>query len=189
MGETTLDKALKLALYSGGQRMAAILRAEVTDWNAETKVLRLLDPKGKRRQPREHLLPLGPVAASIVSELATRSKEKSSALLFPSRTKETSIHDSMLGPRVTEIATAMGGEPFDLRDIRRTVETMLAGLGVSRDIRAQLLSHGISGVQAVHYDRYSYMKEKHAALFKWERYLNKISAGEEEKTVLQFPAG
>ena len=45
MGETTLDKALKLALYSGGQRMAAILRAEVTDWNAETKVLRLLDPK------------------------------------------------------------------------------------------------------------------------------------------------
>ena len=189
MGETTIDKALKLALYSGGQRMAAILRAEVTDWNAETKVLRLLDPKGKRRQPREHLLPLGPIASSIVSELAAQSKEKSSALLFPSRTNETSIHDSMLGPRVTEIAAAMGGEPFNLRDIRRTVETMLAGLGVSRDIRAQLLSHGISGVQAVHYDRYSYMKEKHAALFKWERYLNKISAGEEEKTVLQFPAG
>ena len=189
MGETTLDKALKLALYSGGQRMAAILRAEVTDWNAETKVLRLLDPKGKRRQPREHLLPLGPIASSIVSELAAQSKEKSSALLFPSRTKETSIHDSMLGPRVTEIATAMGGEPFDLRDIRRTVETMLAGLGVSRDIRAQLLSHGISGVQAVHYDRYSYMKEKHAALLKWERYLNRIAAGEEEKKVLQFPAG
>jgi hypothetical protein len=169
--------------------MAAILRAEVTDWTAETKVLRLLDPKGKRRQPREHLLPLGPVAASIVTELAAQSKEKSSALLFPSRTKETSIHNSMLGPRVTEIATAMGGEPFDLRDIRRTVETMLAGLGVSRDIRSQLLSHGISGVQAVHYDRYSYMKEKHSALLKWERYLNRIASEEEEKKVLQFPTG
>jgi len=62
-------------------------------------------------------------------------------------------------------------------------------LGVSRDIRAQLLSHGISGVQAVNYDRYSYMKEKHSALLKWERYLNRIASEEEERKVLQFPAG
>jgi hypothetical protein len=34
-------------------------------------------------------------------------------------------------------------------------------MGVSRDIRAQLLSHGISGVQAQHYDRHDYLKEKH----------------------------
>ena len=77
----------------------------------------------------------------------------------------------MPGPRVTEIATTMKGEPFDLRDIRRTVETMLASLGVSRDIRAQLLSHGISGVQAQHYDRHDYLEEKRATLIKWERHL------------------
>jgi len=66
---------------------------------------------------------------------------------------------------------------------------MLAGLGVSRDIRAQLLSHGISGVQAQHYDRHEYLKEKHGALLKWERLLNRIATGEEEKKVVQFPAG
>lgn len=186
LGDDIIDMALKLALFSGGQRMAQILRTEINDWNEENKILRLLDPKGKRTQPREHLLPLGPVAASIVSELMNRAKVAETSLLFPSATKKTPIHDSMPGPRVTEISTAMGGDSFDLRDIRRTCETMLAGLGISKDIRAQLLSHGINGVQAQHYDRYEYLKEKQATLIKWERYLTRLLSGEEEKKVIQF---
>ena len=188
LGDDTIDMALKLGLFSGGQRMAELLRAEVSDWNPDSKTLRLLDPKGKRRTPREHLLPLGPFASSVVIELVKQAKAKDTALLFPSRNNKTTIHDSMPGPRVSEIAATMGGDPFDLRDIRRTVETMLAGLGVSRDIRAQLLSHGISGVQAQHYDRHDYLKEKRATLIKWERYLNRIAAGEEENKVIQFNA-
>jgi hypothetical protein len=189
LGTDVVDMALKLALFSGGQRMAQILRAEVADWTPETKILRLFDPKGKRRTPREHLLPLGPVAAPIVSELVKRAVAKETQWLFPSAKKTTPIHVSVPGPRVTEIAAKIGNEPFDLRDIRRTAETMLAGLGVSRDIRAQLLSHGISGVQAQHYDRHEYLKEKHGALLKWERLLNRIATGEGEKKVVQFPAG
>ncbi len=65
----------------------------------------------------------------------------------------------------------MGGEPFDLRDLRRTAETHLAKIGVAQDIRAQLLSHGISGVQARHYDQHGYEKEKRATLERWEIYL------------------
>jgi hypothetical protein len=186
--EDTIDLALKLGLFSGGQRMAELLRTEITDWNEDTKTLRLLDPKGKRRTPREHLLPLGPVASSIVTELVKRAKAKDTKLLFPSKTNKTPIDVSMPGPRVTEIATVIGGDQFDLRDIRRTVETMLASLGVSRDIRAQLLSHGISGVQAQHYDRHDYIKEKHATLIKWERHLNRIVSGEEENKVIPFKA-
>jgi len=189
LNDDIVDMALKLALFSGGQRMAQILRAAVADWNPDSKVLRLFDPKGKRRTAREHLLPLGPVATALVSELVRRSNGAGIELLFPSLKKTTPIHVSMPGPRVSEIAKQIGSDPFDLRDIRRTVETMLAGMGVSRDIRAQLLSHGISGVQAQHYDRHEYLKEKHLVLLKWERYLNRIAAGEEEKKVVQFPAG
>ena len=69
-------------------------------------------------------------------------------------------------------------EPFDVRDIRRTVETMLAGLKISRDVRAQLLSHGLSGVQQQHYDRHTYIDEKRAALITWERHLELIQNGE-----------
>lgn len=186
LGDNTVDLALRLALYAGGQRMAQLLRAEVTDWTPETRILRLMDPKGKRAEPREHLLPLAPVAASIADELVKRAENTKATFLFPSSTLKTPIHNSIPGPRVTKIADTMGSTPFDLRDIRRTCETMLAELGISRDIRSQLLSHGISGVQAVHYDRYDYMKEKRASLVKWERYLKRITTGEEEKKVVSI---
>jgi hypothetical protein len=62
---------------------------------------------------------------------------------------------------------------FTFRDIRRTCETLLASIGVDRETRAQLLSHGRSGVQAKHYDRYNYLAEKQAALVKWNCYLTR----------------
>ncbi len=75
---------------------------------------------------------------------------------------------------------------FDLRDIRRTCETMLAGIGISRDTRAQLLSHGISGVQAAHYDRHTYTEEKRAALVAWEQRLDEIANGKQAHNVVQI---
>ena len=66
---------------------------------------------------------------------------------------------------------------------------MLAGLGTSRDIRAQLLSHGISGVQAQHYDRHDYLKEKRTALLRWERHLNRIASGEADQNVIELRGG
>ena len=65
-------------------------------------------------------------------------------------------------------------ESFELRDLRRTCETMMAALGMSSDIRAQIQSHGLGGVQARHYDRHNYMDEKRDALEKWNRYLERL---------------
>jgi hypothetical protein len=56
---------------------------------------------------------------------------------------------------------------------------MLAGMGISKDTRAQLLSHGISGVQAAHYDRHGYTDEKRAALVAWEARLDAIEKNEQ----------
>ena len=53
-----------------------------------------------------------------------------------------------------------------------TKQAPLSTSGVHKDIRAQLLSHGISGVQAAHYDRYEYFKEKQETLVAWEKRLN-----------------
>jgi hypothetical protein len=63
---------------------------------------------------------------------------------------------------------------------------MLAGMGISRDTRAQLLSHGLSGVQAAHYDRHSYTDEKRAALVAWEQRLDDISTGKTSANVVQI---
>ena len=35
---------------------------------------------------------------------------------------------------------------FQLRDIRRTCETTLARMGVSKDVRGQIQSHGLGGI-------------------------------------------
>ena len=90
------------------------------------------------------------------------------------------------GKRVSEISADMKGLAFDARDIRRTCETLLAGMGVNRDIRAQLLSHGLSGVQDKHYDRHGYIEEKRTALERWEGLLTEIAREEEKSNVVQM---
>src|SRR5258706_8758892 len=67
--------------------------------------------------------------------------------------------------------------PFELRDIRRTCETMLASLGVTREVRAQIQSHGLGGIQQRHYDRHDYWHEKMAALETWNAYLDRLRKG------------
>jgi hypothetical protein len=49
--ESIADLALQLALLAGGQRMAQLLRAKVSDYDQETEILRLWDKKGRRTTP------------------------------------------------------------------------------------------------------------------------------------------
>lgn len=183
LGTRPEDCALRLAIFCGGQRMAQLLRASVSDYDSSTQTLRLLDGKGKRVAPREHLVPLAPIGAALVSCLATGKT------LFTTE-RGTRLTERAVGARCSEICAEMGVPPFDLRDIRRTAETMLAGLRVSKDLRAQLLSHGIGGVQAAHYDRWEYIDEKRAVLEQWEKHLAAIEGTlSEERVALMKEAG
>jgi len=47
-----------------------------------------------------------------------------------------------------------------------TIETRLAARGVSDEVLARLLSHGLGTVQARHYNKHRYNDEKRAALEK-----------------------
>ena len=55
-------------------------------------------------------------------------------------------------------------EGFQLKRVRSGVETLLAGNRISREIRGHVQSHGLTGVQARHYDGHDYMREKREAL-------------------------
>jgi len=166
-----VDMALKVALLSGGQRMAQLLRAKVTDFDSATGILRLYDRKGRRAQPREHLIPLAREGARLVTSLVDRARSFGSDQLFTSLGTSVCVDRGSPGKRAKQIGLEIGAERFDLRDVRRTVESGLAMLKVSKDVRGQLLSHGLSGVQQFHYDRHSYLDEKRAALKVWERWL------------------
>lgn len=171
--------AFALLLLLGGQRPVQLLRATLAD--VQDGYLTLRDPKGRRAAARLHVLPLSDMAAQIVQRCGERAQALGGAYLFTSQGR-VPLRVETLSAAALAICRAMQeagecGEAFQLRDLRRTVETEMAALGISRDVRAQLLSHGLSGVQAQHYDRHDYLRDKAAALAAWERRLAEIRDG------------
>ena len=185
LGDDLIDVILKLTFFSGGQRMAQLLRAEVSDYDAQQSTLRLWDGKGKRKKPREHLIPLAPKGAAMVASLIERASRMNTQLLFSTHGKIL-VDPTTPGKRVAEISVQMGGESFGLNDLRRTVETQLVILGISEKTRAHLLSHGLTGIQHRKYDRHIYFSEKRTALVAWESLLDDIVTGNYTTNVVQL---
>jgi len=180
--DTVSLRALKLAVLLGGQRCEQLVRARVEDIDLEGATILLLDPKGRRMHAREHRLPLVGSALAEVQWLAQRARDAQSALLFSSANPSVTISAGTVSLLVTAFRKTMMSDGtaaahFQFSDLRRTAETRLAALGISKDVRAQLQSHGLGGVQARHYDRYEYMDEKRAALETWEAFLNGLLKG------------
>jgi len=170
LGDTPVDQLLKLHIYAGGQRMIQISRAKVRDYTTDTGTLRLWDNKGKRRAAREHLIPLAANGKAIMKALAAGKAQD--AKLF--------VSERAAGNRIAEIRKEMKAPYFDARDLRRTCETILAGMGITKETRAHLLSHGLGGVQDAVYDKHAYTKEKRTALEAWEAKLAQIIEGTAE---------
>lgn len=178
--------AVQICLLLGGQRPAQLLRARPVDVDLPAATLTLYDSKGSRKHPRAHVLPLTKAAAAILRRRLDELAEDA-PFIFTSD-DETSMRPETVSEIVTEISAAMlkakeAREGFEMRDLRRTCETMLAALRVPKEIRAQLQSHGLGGVQAQHYDRHGYMAEKREALELWQRHLDRVAAGKSAKVV------
>ena len=178
--------ALLLQLLLGGQRFRQLVRVTGGDVDVHGGTIRLFDPKGKRTQPRRHVLPLQGRALEIVKERLAApvwmpKKKTARAPTAPSAADRPLLsHRDRLPLDTVSIAHAgralaaamlEAGEaraPFRLGDIRRTCETLLAGMRIPRDVRAHLLSHGLGGVQEVHYVRHDFLPEMREALEAWE---------------------
>lgn len=190
---------LWLCLLLGGQRPAQLLRLRPGGVDLDEQTITIYDIKGARSKPRAHRLPLTSRATEIVERWLDKALEvdeddedsKVSEYVF-SNTRKVPLRLETISAIVTEISKAMvkkktARSAFQMRDIRRTCETMLAALGVSKDIRAQIQSHGLSGIQDRHYDRHEYMDEKRLAFEKWDARLKEIASGADRKKVVQLP--
>jgi integrase len=174
---TAHNDVLLLSLLLAGQRTEQLSRCEISDINANEWLITQWDSKGMRTDTRPHVLPLQGESLSIATRRMQTAKEQGISLIFSNGKVVVSKHT--LGKHCSKMSTKMLGagmisEPFNLHDIRRSCETHLSKLGISSDIRAQLLSHGISGVQAKHYDRNDYMDEKRRALTRWQGMLKAL---------------
>jgi integrase len=148
---------LRLHLLTGGQRVEQLVRLRWADVSEES--ITIFDAKGRPGQgPRPHQIPLVHLAREDLRRL-----ERAGECVFSTTAGRKPISVRTLAGW----AQAMVGDSIDgfqLKRIRSGVETLLAAEGVSREVRGQLQSHGLTGVQARHYDGHDYMREKRAAL-------------------------
>jgi integrase len=142
---------------AGGQRIEQIVRLRWED--VQDDAFTIYDAKGRPGHgARPHLLPL-------VTHLATtlNGMDRAGEYVFSTTQGRKRISATTLANWARE-AVGSSLEGFQLKRIRSGIETVLAANGVSREIRGHLQSHGLTGVQARHYDGHDYMRQKRQAL-------------------------
>ena len=155
---------LRLHLLTGGQRPEQLfrLKTEDIDLASTPPTITIFDGKGRStgKPARVHTLPLIPAAAQALQDLAPAGD-------FALSTDGGKTHitaGSTLGEWAKKAAMEAGIEDFTPKRVRSTVETVLASRKVSQEHRGRLQSHGVSGVQATHYDAHDYLEEKAEAM-------------------------
>lgn len=162
-------------IYLGGQRLRQICAVRWGDVTEET--ISLLDPKGRKAQAWAHLLPITPRIREVMEPLLRDRIGPGPLALVPGRAVSDATLSKIFSEAGSALAASGKARPFTWKNVRVTAETLMAAQGVSAEVRAWLLSHGRSGVQQKHYDRYSYLPEKLAALEQWGRYLDRLKEG------------
>ena len=99
---------------------------------------------------------------------------------IPGRRASSRIHISratlnMVMPSV--LREMHGIEPFSIHDLRRTMRTQMAALGIDPLIAERCLNHKIPGVEGI-YNRHQYFEERKAALSCWAELMVTLERGD-----------
>jgi integrase len=131
-----------------------------------------------------HTVPLSPAAIEILNTL---SRFAAGDFVFSGATGAKPFSGfSTAKKRLDELVGDI--EPYTVHDIRRTVRTRLAQLGVTPFVGELVIGHTQTGVHAV-YDLHTYDAEKREALERWERRLLAIVEPEPARpNVVALPA-
>lgn len=160
---------LRLHLLTGGQRLEQLVNLLTQD--ADSDCITLYDGKGRPGQPaRPHSVPLTLDATVALMECQPQGK-------YALSTSGGRTHVSAATLSEWSMQAGAGIKGFQTKRIRSGVETILASARISADHRGRLQSHGISGVQARHYDGHDYMDEKRHALETLFNLLETVPAG------------
>jgi len=170
------DRFLRVTILLGGQRCQQLARVSIADVDQDNWTIQMLDPKGRRTDAREHLVPISTFAQADIRWLLGHARDVGANFLFPGKAdsnKPIMKHSPI--DRVQKLSSKLLKEhnipAFSYSDFRRTTQTQMAALGIPEEVANQILSHGLGGVVKRHYNKHSYEKEKREALEKWGAYL------------------
>ena len=158
---------LRVHLLSGGQRIEQLVRLRNADIHADKGYFILYDGKGRPGAGiRKHWVPLTQPILSALKDCASTGEFALST---------TKGIKPIAGTSLSKVAAEVASPHivgFTAKRIRSGVETALAAAKVSLEARGHLQSHGVSGVQARHYDGHDYLDAKRDALAKLQELLS-----------------
>ncbi len=162
---------LRILLLLGQRRTeTALMRWRDVNLNAGLWTI----PAEVTKAGREHKVPL---PREVIAILATLPRLAGSELVFPGRGGAPMTGWSKRMRPVRAASRELGLEPWTLHDLRRTVRTGLARLGVRDEIAERALNHSVRDVLAAVYDRSDRLEEMREALTLWAGHVLGLAHG------------
>jgi integrase len=162
-------------LFLTGQRRDEIAALRWHEIDSKTSVIIL--PRERTKNGRPHIIPLAPTARTLLADISVREGRE-----FAFGKNAGPFSDWSHRKKKLDNAIAENGKPllpWTIHDIRRTVATGMADIGVQPHIIEAVLNHvsghkgGIAGV----YNRANYAAEKAAALARWDEHVTCLVEG------------
>jgi integrase len=160
-----------------GQRRDEVGAMEWSELNLEKALWNI--PRGRVKNDSGHEVPLSPMAVAIVRNLRRINGSK---FVFTTSGKRPV---SGYPKAKNAIVQKSGVHEWRIHDLRRTVATGLARIGIALPVIERILNHvsgsfgGIVGV----YQRHDFAAEKRTALDSWAREVNQIISGKKAAAI------
>ena len=167
------QQVLKLCLITA-QRLGEIAGMCSDELNLEAGIWTI--PAWRSKNGHAHRVPLTDMAREIIG---VAKEAASTEFLFPGYGNDDAIKSSSVGKAVRRFRAKIGLPHWTAHDLRRTAATGMADLGVAPHVIGHVLNHRAVTAASVTdqvYNRYSYDREKRAALDLWASQLASIIA-------------
>ena len=168
--------ALKLQLVTG-QRKAEIVTARWDEIDLTDKWWTI--PPEKAKNKMAHRVPLSPLSLELLQ--AAKFLSGDSPWVFPSPRAGKHITPEAVDHALRRPGLDLGFD-FVPHDLRRTMASLMTGMGIPRLVVSKILNHAERGVTSV-YDRSSYDREKKQAMESWGHKVKALVEGTESKVI------
>lgn len=162
-------ECMKLLMLSG-QRRAEVAEMRWSELDLEKRLWTL--PSSRAKNGKQHTVP---ISDAMLEVLRKTPMFFNSDYVFTTTGKSPVSGFGRLKDRLDK-ALPKGTEPWIIHDLRRTMSTNMAMLGVPQPVTEALLNHKtgvVSGVAAI-YNVYSYADEKREALATWSQHVMEL---------------
>jgi integrase len=151
------------------QREGQIGNMKISEVNFDERRLEFPKKRVKNKKGGKHVIPLAPMAYEIIS-----SRKLDERTMVFGKWDTGFANYTHLKEKIDEIAKL--NEPWHMHDIRRTGKTAMSeDLDVIGEVSESILNHSKKDMDKV-YNNANYLKQKLAALTKWEDHVMRVVA-------------